>query len=115
MRRFPPERIDCLTEETVETLYLLGEENRIVGVFGYAVRPLRVRREKPGISAFTSADTTKFLALAPDLVLAFSDLQAAIVQDLARGLAVHLFNQRDVAGTPPLSTSRWGSPARRWG
>jgi iron complex transport system substrate-binding protein len=99
MRRFPPERIVCLTEETVETLYLLGEENRIVGVSGYAVRPLRVRREKPRISAFTSADLPKILALEPDLVLAFSDLQAGIVHDLARaGLAVHLFNQRDVAG-----------------
>lgn len=99
MRRFPPERIVCLTEETVETLYLLGEEHRIVGVSGYAVRPARVRREKPRVSAFTSADLPKILALAPDLVLAFSDLQAEIVADLARaGIAVHLFNQRDVAG-----------------
>ena len=108
MRRFPPERIVCLTQETVETLYLLGQEDRIVGVSGYAVRPPRVRREKPRVSAFTSADTAKIVALAPDLVLAFSDLQAGIVQDLARaGLAVHLFNQRDVAGT-----SRWSAP---WG
>ena len=99
MRRFPPERIVCLTEETVETLYLLGQDHRIVGVSGYAVRPPRVRREKPRVSAFTSADLPKILALAPDLVLAFSDLQAAIVADLARaGVAVHLFNQRDVAG-----------------
>lgn len=99
MRRFPPERIVCLTEETVETLYLLGAEDRIVGVSGYAVRPPRVRREKPRVSAFTSADIPKILALAPDLVLAFSDLQAGIVADLARaGVAVHLFNQRDVAG-----------------
>ena len=99
MRHFPPERIVCLTEETVETLYLLGEEDRIVGVSGYAVRPPRVRREKPRVSAFTSADIPKILALAPDLVLAFSDLQADIVADLARaGIAVHLFNQRDVAG-----------------
>ncbi|MCJ2056073.1 cobalamin-binding protein [Methylobacterium sp. J-048] len=99
MRCFPPERIVCLTEETVETLYLLGEEDRIVGVSGYAVRPPRVRREKPRVSAFTSADIPKILALAPDLVLAFSDLQAGIVADLARaGIAVHLFNQRDVAG-----------------
>ena len=99
MRRFPPERIVCLTEETVETLYLLGEEHRIVGVSGYAVRPPRVRREKPRVSAFTSADLPKILALAPDLVLAFSDLQAGIAADLARaGIAVHLFNQRDVAG-----------------
>lgn len=99
MRRFPPERIVCLTEETVETLYLLGEQVRIVGVSGYAVRPSQVRREKPRVSAFTSADIPKILALAPDLVLAFSDLQAGIVADLARaGVAVHLFNQRDVAG-----------------
>ncbi len=99
MRRFPPERIVCLTEETVETLYLLGEEHRIVGVSGYAVRPPRVRKEKPRVSAFTSADLPKILALQPDLVLAFSDLQADIVADLARaGLAVHLFNQRDVPG-----------------
>lgn len=99
MRRFPPERIVCLTEETVETLYLLGQEDRIVGVSGYAVRPPRVRREKPRVSAFTSADIPKILALEPDLVLAFSDLQAEIVADLARaGIAVHLFNQRDVAG-----------------
>ncbi|KAB1074401.1 cobalamin-binding protein [Methylobacterium planeticum] len=99
MRRFPPERIVCLTEETVETLYLLGEQDRIVGVSGYAVRPPRVRREKPRVSAFTSADLPKILRLAPDLVLAFSDLQAGIAADLARaGIAVHLFNQRDVAG-----------------
>src|SRR5690242_6091545 len=96
---FPPERIVCLTEETVETLYLLGEDRRIVGVSGYAVRPPRVRREKPRVSAFTSADIPKILALEPDLVLAFSDLQASIVADLARaGLAVHVFNQRTLAG-----------------
>jgi iron complex transport system substrate-binding protein len=89
----------CLTEETVETLYLLGEQDRIVGVSGYAVRPPQVRREKPRVSAFISADIPKVLALAPDLVLAFSDLQADIVADLVRaGIAVHVFNQRDVAG-----------------
>lgn len=99
MRRFPPERIVCLTEETVETLYLLGEQDRIVGVSGYAVRPPQVRREKPRVSAFTSADLPKILALEPDLVLAFSDLQADIVAELARaGIAVHLFNQRDLVG-----------------
>jgi iron complex transport system substrate-binding protein len=99
MRRFPPERIVCLTEETVETLYLLGEENRIVGVSGYAVRPPRVRQEKPRVSAFTSADLPKILSLNPDLVLAFSDLQAPIVADLVRaGVAVHAFNQRTIAG-----------------
>jgi len=96
---FPPERIDCLTEETVETLYLLGEDYRIVGVSGYAVRPPRVRREKPRVSAFISADVPKIIALKPDLVLTFSDLQANIVADLIRNnIAVHAFNQRDVGG-----------------
>lgn len=96
---FPPERIVCLTEETVETLYLLGEDRRIVGVSGYAVRPPQVRKEKPRVSAFVSADVPKILALAPDLVLAFSDLQAEIVSELIRaGVAVHAFNQRDLAG-----------------
>jgi iron complex transport system substrate-binding protein len=96
---FPPERIVCLTEETVETLYLLGEDHRIVGVSGYAVRPQQVRREKPRVAAFISADVPKILALKPDLVLTFSDLQAQIVADLVRaGVAVHAFNQRDIAG-----------------
>jgi iron complex transport system substrate-binding protein len=96
---FPPERIVCLTEETVETLYLIGEDHRIVGVSGYAVRPPRVRREKPRVSAFISADFHKILALDPDLVLTFSDLQADIVAELVRrGVAVHAFNQRDLAG-----------------
>jgi len=99
MRHFPPRRIVCLTEETVETLYLLGEQDRIVGVSGYAVRPPRVRREKPRVSAFISADIPKILKLEPDLVLAFSDLQADIVAALVRaGLPLHVFNQRDVAG-----------------
>lgn len=99
MRYFPPRRIVCLTEETVETLYLLGEEHRIVGVSGYAVRPARVRREKPRISAFTSADLPKILALEPDLVLAFSDMQAAICAELVKaGVSVFAFNQRDIAG-----------------
>jgi iron complex transport system substrate-binding protein len=99
MRQFPPRRIVCLTEETVETLYLLGEQDRIVGVSGYAVRPPQVRREKPRVSAFISADIPKILNLEPDLVLAFSDLQAEIVADLVRaGVAVHVFNQRDIAG-----------------
>ena len=99
MGDFPPRRIVCLTEETVETLYLLGEQDRIVGVSGYAVRPPQVRREKPRVSAFISADIPKILALEPDLVLAFSDLQAAIVADLVRaGVAVHVFNQRDIKG-----------------
>lgn len=99
MRRFPPERIVCLTEETVETLYLLGEDARIVGVSGYAVRPPQVRREKPRVAAFTSADIPAILALQPDLVLTFSDLQADIAAALLRaGVAVMGHNQRDVAG-----------------
>src|SRR3954469_12410179 len=93
------ERIVCLTEETVETLYLLGEQRRIAGVSGYAVRPPRVRRGKPRGWAFISADVPKILALNPDLVLTFSDLQADIAAELIRaGVAVHAFNQRDVAG-----------------
>src|SRR5262245_16826258 len=99
MQRFPPSRIVCLTEETIETLYLLGEQDRIVGVSGYAVRPPQVRREKPRVSAFTSADIPKILTLDPDLVFTFSDLQAEIAAELIRaGVAVHAFNQRDVAG-----------------
>jgi iron complex transport system substrate-binding protein len=94
---FPPERIVCLTEETVETLYLLGEEHRIVGISGYVVRPPRARREKPRVSAFTSADIPKILGLKPDLVLTFSDLQADIAASLIRaGIDVHAFNQRTV-------------------
>jgi len=96
---FPPRRIVCLTEETVETLYLLGEQDRIVGISGYVVRPPQARREKPRVSAFTSAKIDKILALEPDLVLTFSDLQADIVADLIRqGVAVHAFNHRTVAG-----------------
>src|SRR5712671_4999632 len=96
---FPPNRIVCLTEETVETLYLLGEQDRIVGISGYVVRPPQARREKPRVSAFTSANIDKILALQPDLVLTFSDLQADIVTDLIRrGLDVHAFNQRSIAG-----------------
>ena len=99
MNWFPPRRIVCLTEETVETLYLLGEQDRIVGVSGYAVRPPQVRREKRRVSAFISADIPKILKLEPDLVLAFCDLQADIVADLVRaGVAIHVFNQRDIAG-----------------
>jgi iron complex transport system substrate-binding protein len=96
---YPPSRIVCLTEETVETLYLLGEQDRIVGISGYVVRPPQVRREKPRVSAFTSANIEKILALKPDLVVTFSDLQADIVAELIRrGLNVHAFNQRSIAG-----------------
>jgi iron complex transport system substrate-binding protein len=92
-----PERIVCLTEETTETLYLLGEERRIVGISGYTVRPPRARREKPRVSAFLSAQNEKILRLKPDLVLGFSDLQADISRDLVKaGLNVVIFNQRSV-------------------
>ena len=92
-----PERIVCLTEETTETLYLLGEDSRIVGISGFTVRPPRARKEKPRVSAFTSARIDRILALEPDLVLGFSDLQAAIASDLIRaGVEVHIFNQRSV-------------------
>jgi iron complex transport system substrate-binding protein len=93
-----PERIVCLTEETTETLYLLGEDARIVGISGFTVRPPRARREKPKVSAFTSAKIDRIVALRPDLVLGFSDLQADIAAELARaGIEVHLFNHRSVA------------------
>ena len=94
-----PERIVCLTEETTETLYLLEEDWRIVGISGFTVRPARARREKPRVSAFLSARIERILELRPDLVLGFSDLQADIAAQLLRaGLEVHVFNQRSVAG-----------------
>src|SRR6516162_4828006 len=80
-----PQRIVCLTEETTETLYLLGEDWRIVGISGFTVRPPRARREKPRVSAFTSARIERIVALEPDLVLGFSDLQADIAATLVRG------------------------------
>jgi iron complex transport system substrate-binding protein len=92
-----PSRIVCLTEETTETLYLLGEQDRIVGVSGYTVRPPEAR-QKPRVSAFTHARYEKIEALEPDLVLGFSDLQADIAADLVRrGYTVAVFNQRSVA------------------
>jgi iron complex transport system substrate-binding protein len=94
-----PSRIVCLTEETTETLYLLEEDWRIVGISGFTVRPPRARREKPKVSAFLSAKVERIRDLRPDLVLGFSDLQADIAAQLVRlGLNVFIFNQRDVAG-----------------
>lgn len=93
-----PQRIVCLTEETTEWLYLLGQESRIVGISGYTVRPRRARDEKPRVSAFTSAKIDKILALQPDCVLGFSDMQADIASSLIRtGVQVTVFNQRSVA------------------
>jgi iron complex transport system substrate-binding protein len=93
-----PSRIVCLTEETTDALYLLGEDWRIVGISGFTVRPPRARREKPRVSAFTSAKIERIVALEPDLVLGFSDLQAEIASQLVRrGIEVHVFNQRSVA------------------
>ena len=93
-----PQRIVCLTEETTETLYLLGEQDRIAGISGFTCRPAEARRDKPKVSAFTSAKTERILELRPDLVLGFSNLQAEIAQDLIRaGVNVLVFNQRSVA------------------
>lgn len=93
-----PQRIVCLTEETTEWLYLLGQEHRIVGISGYTVRPRRARDEKPKVSAFLSAKIDKILALEPDCVFGFSDLQADIASALIRaGVQVTVFNQRSVA------------------
>lgn len=95
---YAPQRIVCLTEETTEWLYLLGQEHRIVGISGYTVRPRRAREEKPKVSAFLSAKIDKILALEPDCVFGFSDLQADIAAALIRaGVQVTVFNQRSVA------------------
>src|SRR5437763_2912477 len=89
-----PQRIVCLTEETTETLYLLGEDQRIVGVSGFTCRP-KEARQKPKVSAFTSANIAKILELRPDLVIGFSNLQAQIAQELIQaGVNVLIFNQR---------------------
>ncbi len=97
MQAHYPQRIVCLTEEPTETLYLLGEQHRIVGISGFTVRPPQARKEKPRVSAFTSANTEKILALKPDLVIGFSDLQADIAAELVRaGQSVLLFNHRSV-------------------
>jgi iron complex transport system substrate-binding protein len=93
-----PQRIVCLTEEPTEWLYLLGEERRIVGISGYTVRPPQARMDKPKVSAFLSAKIDKILALKPDCVIGFSDLQADIAAQLIRaGVQVTIFNQRSVA------------------
>jgi iron complex transport system substrate-binding protein len=95
-----PRRIVCLTTETVEVLYALGEEERIAGITGYTVYPPRARKEKPKVYAFTSGDIGRILAVQPDLVLTFSDLQADIARDLIKaGVAVHAFNQRSLDDT----------------
>lgn len=94
---FFPKRIVCLTEEPTETLYLLGEEDRIVGISGFTVRPARARKEKPKVSAFTTADIGKILALKPDLVIGFSDIQADIARELIdNGITVWINNHRSV-------------------
>ena len=92
-----PQRIVCLTTETVEVLYALGEQDRIVGISGYTVTPTQARKEKPKVFAFTSGDLGKIMAVQPDLVLTFSDLQADISRDLIKaGVPVYAFNQRSV-------------------
>jgi len=92
-----PQRIVCLTTETVEVLYMLGEQDRIVGISGYTTRPAIARKEKPKVAAFTTAKIDKIIALKPDLVLCFSNLQADIAAELIKaGIEVHVFNQRSI-------------------
>jgi len=94
-----PERIICLTEETTETLYLLGEQDRIVGISGFTVRPKKARKEKPKVSTFLDAKTDEILDLKPDLVIGFSDIQANIAKELiAQGITVWVNNHRSVQG-----------------
>jgi iron complex transport system substrate-binding protein len=115
-----PQRIVCLTEETTEWLYLLGQEHRIVGISGFTVRPPRARKEKPKVSAFTSAKFERIVALEPDLVLGFSDLQADIAAELIRrGIEVHVFNQRSISGILSMLVQLGalvgeGAQARAW-
>lgn len=93
------QRIVCLSTEAVETLYLLGAEDRIAGISGFTTRPARARVEKPKVSGFSSSRPERILAVEPDLVIGFSDMQADICREMsAAGVEVHLFNQRDVAG-----------------
>src|ERR1700728_2591846 len=94
-----PQRIVCLTEEPTEVLYALGEEERIVGISGFTVRPALARREKPRVSAFTSAKLDRILELRPDFVVGFSDIQADIAQALIKsGIEVWISNHRSVDG-----------------
>jgi iron complex transport system substrate-binding protein len=94
-----PQRIVCLTEEPTEVLYAIGEEARIVGISGFTVRPARARREKPRVSAFTSAKVAEIARLEPDLAVGFSDMQADIAQALVKlGIEVWIANHRSVAG-----------------
>lgn len=94
-----PERIVCLTEETTETLYLLGEQDRIVGISTFTVRPARARKEKPTVSSFIDAHMNKIMALKPDLVIGYSDIQADIAQELIKkGITVWVNNYRDIKG-----------------
>ncbi len=94
---FFPKRIVCLTEEPTEMLYLLGEEHRIVGISGFTVRPKKARKEKPKVSAFTSANIEEIISLKPDLVIGFSDIQSDIARELiARGVTVWINNHRSV-------------------
>lgn len=118
--RSGPQRIVCLTEETTEWLYLLGEQDRIVGISGYTVRPRRARQEKPRVSAFLDGKIDRIVALEPDLVIGFSDMQAALADKLIRaGLNVLVTNQRSVAeifGTLRLVAGLVGAqaPAEAW-
>ena len=99
IRSYGPQRIVCLTEEPTETLYLLGEQHRIVGISGFTVRPAIARREKPKVSAFTSAKIDEILKLQPDFVIGFSDIQADIAAELIRrGVEVWISNHRSVDG-----------------
>jgi iron complex transport system substrate-binding protein len=100
VKDFYPERIVCLTEETTETLYLLGEEARIIGISGFTVRPKRARKEKPKVSAFTDANIEQIVDLKPDLVIGFSDIQAEIAKKLIeRGLTIWVNNHRSIEDT----------------
>ncbi|MEM6378397.1 MAG: cobalamin-binding protein [Bacteroidota bacterium] len=99
LENFFPERIICLTEEPTETLYLLGEEDRIIGISGFTMRPKRARKEKPKVAAFTTANIEAIVELQPDLVIGFSDIQAEIASALiAKGVPVWINNHRSVVG-----------------